>query len=33
MTGEDVRFAGQVTPERRIVFLGKAAVYIRRVLR
>jgi len=25
--GEDVRFQGQVAPERRFVFLGKAAVY------
>jgi hypothetical protein len=25
--GEDVRFHGEITPERRFVFLGKAAVY------
>ena len=25
--GEDVRFESEVTPERRLVFLGKAAVY------
>ena len=27
MMGEDVRFASEMSPERRIVFLGKAALY------
>jgi ATP-dependent protease ClpP protease subunit len=27
MMGEDIRFHSEVTPERRIVFLGKAAIY------
>ncbi|GJE16611.1 peptidase S14 [Methylobacterium marchantiae] len=27
MMGEDIRFASEVTPERRFVFLGKAAIY------
>lgn len=27
MMGEDVRFHSDITPERRIVFLGKAAIY------
>ncbi len=27
MMGEDVRFHSEVTPERRFVFLGKAAIY------
>src|ERR1700710_1242372 len=27
MMGEDIRFHSQVEPERRFVFLGKAAVY------
>jgi ATP-dependent protease ClpP protease subunit len=27
MMGEDIRFAGAVAPHRRIVFLGKAAIY------
>src|SRR6185436_20813295 len=27
MMGEDVRFASETEPERRFVFLGKAAIY------
>ncbi|GJD66693.1 ATP-dependent Clp protease proteolytic subunit [Methylobacterium frigidaeris] len=27
MMGEDIRFHSQMTPERRFVFLGKAAIY------
>lgn len=27
MMGEDVRFASEMSPERRFVFLGKAAIY------
>ena len=27
MMGEDIRFASEVTPHRRLVFLGKAAIY------
>jgi hypothetical protein len=27
MTGEDVRFASEMEPTRRFVFLGKAAIY------
>lgn len=27
LMGEDVRFASEVYPERRMVFLGKAAIY------
>lgn len=27
MMGEDVRFHSEITPERRFVFLGKAAIY------
>lgn len=27
MMGEDIRFASEVTPHRRFVFLGKAAIY------
>lgn len=27
MMGEDIRYASEVTPERRFVFLGKAAIY------
>jgi hypothetical protein len=27
MTGEDVRFASEMEPARRFVFLGKAAIY------
>ena len=27
MMGEDIRFASEITPHRRFVFLGKAAIY------
>ena len=27
MMGEDIRFASEMAPERRLVFLGKAAIY------
>ena len=27
MMGEDIRFASEMAPERRVVFLGKAAIY------
>ena len=27
MMGEDIRFASEMTPQRRFVFLGKAAIY------
>ena len=27
MMGEDIRFASELSPERRFVFLGKAAIY------
>ena len=27
MMGEDIRFASEINPERRFVFLGKAAIY------